>query len=299
MMRPELRELECFLAVAEELSFSRAARRLNLSQPPLTRHVQSLEEKLDARLFDRDTHSVRLTRSGSLYLEDARQILAQMDRAAESVRRTHAGQTNRLRLAFVGALLDERLIQLTQRFRLANPQCQLEIFDLPPAGQLQGIESGELDGGFVGARPPRLAKGLEALRYAKEPLILALPQGHPLARRHKLAWRNLRGLPWVLISANAAPAFRRQFSEINARFALEARVIQESERLPAVLTMVGAGMGVTLVPLSTQNLAHGCVAFQPLPKPSPLLHLAFVFARENRNPCLPGFLASLKSFATD
>ncbi len=294
MIRPELRELECFLAVAELLNFSRAARRLNLSQPPLTRHIQSLEYKLGMKLFERDTHSVALTATGRLYVEDVRQILARMDRAAEAIQRTSAGQVLRLRLAFVGALLDEDLIQVMQRFRSGNPRCQLEVLDLPPAEQLKLIESGELHGGFVGARPDHLGKTLEVLSYSREPLVLALPPEHPLVRGGRLGWKQLRGLPWVLVSRSAAPAFRSQFADINAEFRLGARVIQEAERVPAILTMVGAGMGVSLVAASAQKLVNGGVVFQRMPPPQPFLQLAFVYGKRRSGEPLSSFLSELK-----
>ena len=111
MTRPDVRELECFVAVAEHLNFSRAARQLNLSQPPLTRQIQSLEQKLNARLEERNTHAVSLTDSGRLFLEDARAIINHLDRATETMRRAREGEEARLRLAFIGALLDQRLIR--------------------------------------------------------------------------------------------------------------------------------------------------------------------------------------------
>ena len=109
-------ELHCFVAVAEELNFSRAAKRLHMSQPPLSRQIQSLESKLGVRLLNRNTRSVALTSAGTLYLEDARQILTRLDAAAASARRAVTGEILRLRLAFVGALLDENLVTCSRRF---------------------------------------------------------------------------------------------------------------------------------------------------------------------------------------
>ena len=160
MTRPDLRELECFVAVADHLNFSNAARQLNLSQPPLTRRIKSLETKLGSALFDRNTHSVSLTGHGKLYLEDARAIIGRLDQASETISRARHGETERLRLAFVGALLDQRLVELIQAFRLAQPACQLQIADLPPSSQLDLLNAGELDGGFVGAKPARPMKDL-------------------------------------------------------------------------------------------------------------------------------------------
>ena len=142
MNRIDLRELECFVAVADHLNFSKAARQLNLSQPPLTRHVQSLEEKLGTRLFNRNTHAVALTDAGALFLEDAAAILRHLDRATESIQRARQGETTRLRLAFVGALLDDKLVCLIQKVREAHPEYQVEMTDLSPAAQLAAIQAG-------------------------------------------------------------------------------------------------------------------------------------------------------------
>src|ERR1700679_3901917 len=172
MTRVDVRELESFVAVADHLNFSKAAKQLNLSQPPLTRRVQSLEEKVGSKLFERNTHAVSLTNAGKLFLEDARAILRHLDRAAETIRLSREGETTRLRLAFVGALLDEKLVRLMQKFREVQPTCQLEVNDLPPADQLAALEAGEIDGGFIGATPARKTKGLAFVIWRREPLVL-------------------------------------------------------------------------------------------------------------------------------
>ena len=292
-MRPDLRELESFVAVAEHLNFSRAARHLNLSQPPLTRHIQSLETKLNSRLLDRNTHAVSLTESGRLFLEDARAILNQLDRSADAIRRAQNGETVRLRLAFIGALLDERLVRLVQRFREANPHCQLQLADLPPAAQIEALRGGGLDGGFIGAHPPRPIKGLRFAVWGREPLVLVLPKKHALIKVGRLEWRHLKNLAWVMVSRTAAPAFRQQFSDLTACHALAGTIAQESDRVPAVLTMVAAGIGVTMAPQSAIRLIPGGLAFRELPHPRPVLDHAFAYRGDNILTSLRDFLKLL------
>lgn len=293
MERFTVRELECFVAVAEKHSFSQAARQLHLSQPPLTRHIQSLEEKLGTKLFDRNTHRVSPTTAGTIFLEDARAILNQMDRANESVRRVARGETHRLRLAFIGALLDENLVSLLQRFRSAHPNHQLQITDLAPSGQLTALRSGELDGGFIGAKPALKTKDLAFVVWASEPLMLALPENHELARLGTLTWNNLKNLNWVTVSRQAAPAFRQQFSKLDRTHRLSARMIQESERAPAILTMVAAGCGVTMVPKSLGRLVPKGVAFRELPAPEPMIEHTFAYPSQSSSPALLEFLKML------
>ena len=182
MNRIDVRELECFVAVADHLNFTKAARQIHLSQPPLTRYIQALEEKLGTKIFTRNTHAVSLTEAGVFFLEDARTILRHLDRATEAVRRVREGETARLRLAFVGALLDEKFVRLVQMFRNDNPVCQVELTDMLPSDQLAALQTGDLDGGFIGIKPAKSIKGLAFADWNQEPLLLVLPEKHPLTR---------------------------------------------------------------------------------------------------------------------
>jgi DNA-binding transcriptional LysR family regulator len=293
MARPDLRELECFVAVAEHLNFTRAAEQLHLSQPPLTRHVQALEEKLGSRLFERNTHSVALTDLGRLFLEDARSVLGQLDRAGETIRRAREGETVRLRLAFVGALLDERFVRLIRQFRGKQPRCQVHITDLAPASQLEALLLGQIDGGFIGAQPIRPVKNIGYAVCGREPLLLALPEKHPLIEVRVLHWHNLKNLPWVMVSRSAAPAFRQQFSGWTEQHGLAPRIVQESERVPAILTMVAAGSGVTIVPQGVARLVSKGIHFRKLPSPRPFLQHTFAYRTPATSPLLEAFLALL------
>jgi LysR family transcriptional regulator, benzoate and cis,cis-muconate-responsive activator of ben and cat genes len=294
MSRPELVELECFVAVADHLNFSKAARHLHLSQPPLTRRIQSLEAKLGCKLFERDTHTVSLTDFGRLYLEDVRAIIGRIDQAGETIRRARDGETDRLRLAFVGALLDEKLVELIQLFRHSHPACQLQMADLSPAAQIDSIHAGELDGGFIGAKPARPKKEMAFVLWRREPLLLAVPESDPLAKIQSLRWRDLIGQSWVMVSPAAAPAFRHQFAEICNRHRLAPRIVQESDRVPAVLTMVAAASGVTLVPQTVQHLISKGVVFRELPSPKPVLLHVFGYGVRRLTKALHDFLAVLQ-----
>src|SRR5271156_1584143 len=148
MDRVAMRELECFVAVADNLSFSKAARQLHLSQPPLTRHIQALEEKLGTKVFTRSAHAVALTHAGTRFLEDARSILRQADHAASVIRCHSQGDTGRLRLAFIGGYLDVKFARLIQKFRKEYPGCLVELDDRGASAQVRAIQAGELDGGF-------------------------------------------------------------------------------------------------------------------------------------------------------
>jgi DNA-binding transcriptional LysR family regulator len=294
MTRPDLRELECFVAVADHLNFSRAAKQLHLSQPPLTRHIQALEQKLGSRLFERNTHSVALTDPGRLFLEDARSVLSHLDRAGETIRRARQGEPTRLRVAFIGALLDERFVRLIRLFREKQPNCQIQVTDLAPASQLEALRAGALDGGFIGAQPTRAVKNIGYTVWGREPLLLAVPEKHPLTKVRVLRWLDLKNLSWVMVSRSAAPAFRQQFSGLSERHGLAPRIVQESERVPAILTMVAAGSGVTMVPQGIAHLIPKGIHFRKLPSPQPFLQHTFAYRIPAVSPQLHDFLALLK-----
>src|SRR5258708_16669201 len=148
-------ELECLVAVAEELYFSNAARRLHISQPPLSRQIQALERKLGVQLLRRKTRTVELTLPGEVFLDDAREILQHLDRASFAAQRSGGGEIERLRLGFIRALLRPDLIQASRSFRAHRPTRPVELLDLPAADQLRRIEHGALDGGLIGGAPAK------------------------------------------------------------------------------------------------------------------------------------------------
>lgn len=290
MNRPGVYELECFVAVAEELSFSRAARRLHLSQPPLSRQIQSLEEKLGVRLLNRNTRSVALTSAGALYLQDTRQILTRLDAATASVRRANTGEILRLNLAFVGVLLEEDMVGVLKSFRKLHPRCQIHLMDLPPAAQLKALQAGHVDGAFIGAAPHKLDRSLSALIWKREPLLIALPERHPFAGRMKVSLSALKNENWVMVARSAAQAFRRQFDRLCMNAGIRPQVVQESERVAAVLTMVAAQQGISLLPEAVSRLVHPGVVFREIRGPTPLLEHAFVYRADKENQLVSDFL---------
>lgn len=279
-------ELECFVAVAEELSFSQAAKRLNLSQPPLSRQIQSLEAKLGIRLLNRNTRKVTLTPEGLLYLDDARDVLIRLDSAAATIRRAASGEVFRLRLAFVGALLDEKLVHLLKSFRKSHPQCQIHLTDLAPAEQLAALRTGQVDGAFIGASPHKLSRRISTVIWKREPLMLAIPESHPIAAKKAIHLGSLQE-NWVMVSRAAAPAFRRQFDQLCASVSIQPKIVQESDRAAAVLTMVAAEQGISLLPESMSSLMNRGVVFRPLKGKQPMLDHAFAYCSdETRRPVI-------------
>ncbi len=291
-----LRELECFTAVAEELSFTRAAQKLRLAQPPLSRHVRTLEEKLGTRLFVRSNRKVALTGAGALFYDETRTILPQLARAGETTRRFAAGETTRLRLGFVSAVLSPELVRVLKTFRERHPAVQLIVQDIPPAEQLAAIRRGALDGGFIGLAPGNRTAGIQFLPWRREPLAVFLPAGHRLARQRQIDLRDLAAEAFVSVSSEAAPAFAAFLRETCGRAGFRPRIVLEADRAQAVAVMVAAGTGIALLPESLSRVAGEAAAVRSLRKPPVLAH---VFARTAgpNGPGMQKFLAVLQNVA--
>ena len=270
-----IREIECFIAVAEELSFTRAARRLNLAQPPLSRHIRTLEEKIGAQLFSREPRRVALTTAGSLFYEETRSVPRLLARAGEIARRSAMGETARLRLGFVSAVMNDALVESFRRYRELYPAVQVMLQDLSPNDQLKAIAEGRLDGGFVGIVPPVKPAGIQFLAWHQEPLMCFVPPGHRLAGSRNLALKSLAVESFIAVSHESAPAFAAHVRELCKKAGFRPRIILESPRAQAVALMVAAGSGIALLPAALAGLLKTSVQAIPL-KGSP--RITHVFA---------------------
>ncbi len=276
MIDYSMRELECFVAVAEELSFTRAARRLNLSQPPLTRHIQTLEARLGTRLFLRNPRAVVLTAAGRAFLTDTRGALAQLQRAGDAAKRADRGETSRLALGFVSAVLNPKLIGILQRFRDKHPNVQLTLQDSPPADQLRAVSEGRLDGGFVGSTPGNPSSGLVFIPWSTEPLMLFLPPGHRLAQSRKVRLSSLAGESFVTVAAESAPCFSAQIQRMCSEAGFRPKVTQEAARGQAVAVMVAAGAGISILPASLARNTGDSLIAVPLSDKMAIVTYVFV-----------------------
>lgn len=288
-----LRELECFTAVAEELSFTRAARRLHLAQPPLSRHIRTLEERLGAQLFDRQGRTVAMTPAGRLFYEESRGILAQLVRAGELARRSAMGESERLRIGFVSAVLGPEIARVLRVFRETHPTVQLMLHDLPPAEQMRLIAEGRLDAGFVGLTPVERPAGIRFIRWRKERILAYVPSGHRLARLEKTDLAELMIERFVAVSSEAAPAFAVFIQDICRKAGFRPRVVLESARAQAVAVMVAAGSGVALLPESLSEFTGGSAVAVSLKKPVDIEHV-FAVSSARLSTAMDDFLAALK-----
>jgi DNA-binding transcriptional LysR family regulator len=260
----QMRHLECFLAVAEELHFTRAAQRLHLSQPPLSRHVKELEQELGVTLFQRTRRNVALTEAGRAYQQRVHSILSQLEQARVEAQRIQRGEVGTLTIGFVGALTYEFLPGLLRRYRARMPNVHLALRDLVPAEQIEALTAGRIDVGFAGILPDDCGPEAAHRVLRRERMVAALPDGHVLAKRKTVPLEALAEEPWVLIERKISPSYDRFIRRLCAEAGFAPRIEHEAARAQAMLGLVAVGLGVTIVPETIARLPAPGLVFRPL-----------------------------------
>ncbi|MGA0570662.1 LysR family transcriptional regulator [Variovorax sp. VNK109] len=260
----ELRLWRQFVAVAEELHFGRAARSLHMTQPPLTQAIALLEQRLGVQLFERTKRSVQLTEAGRVLLPQARELLARAQSLPAQARAAAAGETGRLRLAFVSTVGFDLLPQWVRLFRERHPLVQLELLEATGDVQLELLARGEADAGFVLHSPGFAPEGLSHCVVATEPLVLALPQSHPLARLESPPLADVLAEPIVLFPRRILPSVYDALIALYHAAGQSPKVAQEAIQMQTIVNLVSAGLGLAWVPQSvTQFQRSGVVYRQP------------------------------------
>lgn len=288
----ELRHLRYFVAVAEELHFGRAAARLNIAQPPLSQQIRRLEEMLQVPLFRRTRRRVELTDAGRAFLEGAREALRQVEAAVHRARRADAGEIGHLALGFVGSAAVSVLPDLVRRLRSRFPGVKLALVEQTTAQQVEALLAGRLQAGLV--RPPLVARGLEVRTVAREPLVVALPAGHPLAAGRDVPLPSLAGEPFVLFPREQGPGLHDLVLAACAEAGFSPAVVQEATQMQTIVGLVAAGLGVALVPGSVRRYRQRGVVFRPLRGPVPTVDLAVAWRRGDPSAVLQAFLGVLE-----
>lgn len=283
----ELRHLHYFIAVAEELHFSRAADRLNMAQPPLSQQIRQLEAELGFQLFHRTKRRVQLTEAGQTFLSEARQVLHTLDQAIQIGRQSSRGEVGQLTIGFVSSAAYNVLPPFLKTFRRQVPGVTLELRELTTREQLQAVLAGQLDVGI--ARPPVEAAELETAVIFREPLMLALPESHKLQKRVKVPMRSLIQEPFILFPRSAAPGLYDPIMSLCLKAGFSPQVVQEAIQMQTIVSLVAAEMGVAIVPWSLQNLQRQGVVYKPIRDPTPKVEIVLIW-RKNPTPTVQQFL---------
>jgi DNA-binding transcriptional LysR family regulator len=260
----ELRLWRQFVAVAETLHFGRAAVRLHMTQPPLTQAIAQLERLLEVRLFDRTKRSVQLTEAGAALLPQAQALLARAQALPAQARAAAQGEAGHLRLAFVSTVGFTFLPAWVRAFRAAHPLTRLELVEATGDVQLRALERGEVDAGLLLHSPGFAPAGLSHLRIAQEPLVLALPEHHPLATAARLPLARVLAEPVVLFPRRILPSLHDALFGLYHAAGREPAVAQEAIQMQTIVNLVSAGLGLAWVPASVRQFQRPGVVYREL-----------------------------------
>ena len=300
----DLRQLRYFVAVAEELSFTRAAVRLHLSQPPLSQQIQALEQDLGVRLLERTKRRVALTEPGRIFLEQARQILAKAAEARSLAVAAAAGYSGQLRLAYtVSVSFHPALPRTLLRYGQVAPNVRLKLNEMYTEPQYAALLADELDVGFVRNDPahPQDARRLRITAIDREPLLLALPSGHALASRPSLRLAEVAGNAFVSQPRELAATLYDRLVTLANLAGFQPTIAQHAQQINGLLALVAAGLGLALVPASMRTVRLAGVSYVALEDSDAYMLLAIASRADDHSPALQQFLATVleTAVATD
>ncbi len=281
---PTHKQVLAFLEICRDFHFSQAAKRLGVAQPQLSRTVRELETLVGTPLFIRQGRKVSLSAAGEVFLREVYQLPAILGRAVEGARRAADGEESVMRLGFVGALMGEELLEVFEGFRNKYPDTQLSLFDLAPADLLRQVESGELDGAFLGVKPKELPREVSSFQWKVEPVLACLPREHRLAGRKRIEVGDLAGETLVALAASLAPSYRDFLDDLFEKAGGRISSVLETNGSDAILSMVVAGCGVALLPRSALRRAEGRLAAVPLAGTEARLREVFLYRQGEPGP---------------
>ncbi|HLU56343.1 MAG TPA: LysR substrate-binding domain-containing protein [Pseudonocardia sp.] len=273
-----LDQLRYVVVLAEELHFARAAARLGVHQPRLSRQLRALEDELGVRLFERTTREVHLTPAGTAFLAEARLVLRHAERAERVARQTGRGEVGRLAIGFVGSAGQRMLPGLLRRYRRSYPGVELELREATSSEQVRDLVSGRLDVGILHAGPSGVDHPALASREVyRDELVVAMNRRRPQAHRDPVPLRSLAEEAFVLFPRRLGPALHDRIVRLTRDAGFEPRVAQEAVQMQTIIGLVAADIGVSIVPASVASLRRPDVVFRsPAPKADPIsLHLAW------------------------
>lgn len=258
----DTRALRHFVAVAQELHFGRAAKRLNISQPPLSISIRQLEERMGVRLFARTQRVVELTPAGQVLLEKAVPILRQLEEAETATQGAAKGYQGQLRIGYTAASAYEVVPKVMAAFQARYPHVELLLQEMVSTQQLAGLRQDQLDVGIL--RPTQVRAPLRSVCLLHENLVVALPASHPLAAQSAISLRQLHQAAFIAFSLNEAPYFNAMVEEVLHRARVQPRIVQRATQTHAVVALVAAGLGVALVPQTCERIRIENLVFRPI-----------------------------------
>ncbi|GEN34901.1 MULTISPECIES: LysR family transcriptional regulator [Aneurinibacillus] len=290
----ELRHLEYFMAVAEELNFSRAAARLNITQPPLSQQIQQLERELGVPLFHREKKRIQLTGAGELFLVEVRRILAGVSHAVKVAQRAHRGEVGSLVVGFVGSATYDILPAVIREYQLRFPDVHISLYEMSTPEQIEALRQNRIDIGIL--RPPVSDPALRTNIVQAAPCVLALPKNHPLLEKKEIRLVDTAHFPFVALSRKTWAGLYDEFLSLCNRMGFHPIIRQEALEFQTVIGLVAAGIGIAVVPVSAMNLHTQDVVYRNVKDGMPNAAMGLSWRRDAASPLVDKFVHIAKKF---
>jgi len=284
----ELRHLRYFVAVAEELHFGRAATRLSIVQPSLSQQIRQLEDELGFPLLRRTKRSVELTDAGKVFLSESQHILAQVQEAKRAAQRASRGEVGRLVIGYTSSSTYDLLPMMLRAYRERFPHIEVVLRELTTQEQVRALEEESIQVGLL--RLPISAPLVSVEVVRQEPIVCVLPEKHPLAHQERIAVSLLAHEPFVLQARQRGAGYYVQLMKLCLAAGFSPNVVQEVTEMHAIVGLVAAGIGVSLVPLSTRNIRSQGVVYRELEGTAMLTEMAVAWRRDAHSAVVQNFL---------
>ena len=293
----ELRHLKYFKTVAEELHFGKAAARLNMQQPPLSIQIRQLEEEIGVQLFHRTKRSVSLTQEGEVFLERIYQLFDNLEDAINTVQMIKRGESGKIIIGFIATAAFDILPNIIKQYRKEYPSVQVILKQLTSAEQIKSLQNGTIHVGIVSEPPENDEFSLQILR--QEQLIIALPKEHPLTTEiSPIELINFSNDSFIMTSRKANQVHYDGIINCCFQAGFSPKIVQETEEVSTVISLVSAGIGVALVSSSIQLLLQNEVVYRKIKNPSFSTVTALVWKSEIQNSIIQGFIKFVKDSYT-
>lgn len=284
----KLHAFQYFVTLAEELHFGRAAARLQITQPALSRQIHRLEAEMGVTLLHRTKRTVELTEAGAAFLVEVRKALQQLDTAVQLAQRIDRGEVGSLRIAFTASSMHTVLPEILRNFRDRYPDIKLAMSEICTLDQVNGLRKETIDIGFL--HPPIEASFLNLHPLQGERLLIALPRGHALAGQQQLSLKSLAAEPFIVHPRYEGPVLYDQFLALCRKAGFEPNIVYEDSKHQTRIGLVAAGTGITYVPESLQKAGLSGVSYCSLVDDFLELQLAVAWRRQQVSPVIEGFL---------
>lgn len=293
--RIELRQLRYFLAVAEHLNFTRAAEEMGIAQPPLSQHILALERLLDVQLFVRSRRNVALTPEGKALVSFARRLNNTTQMAAQVVQAISRGEDGPLALGAIFSSIYAVIPQILPPFVRKYPKVKLHLQEMTISQQISALKEHRIDAGIL--RGPINERDLEAVTLFQEPFVAVLPSGHEYSKEKTLTLAQIADQPLIRIYPSANRDFSRRMFGALLDKGHKLNIVQEVSDTHTLIGLVAAGIGISLVPASLQNLQIAQIRYVPLREKTPMTTLQLVYNKENASAVLGNFVRMVESMA--